>query len=220
MSATIESDSAPVELPRRGLMFILSSPSGAGKSTLSKLLLDAEPQMAMSVSVTTRPPRPGEVDGEHYHFISREEFERLRDEGGLLEWAEVFGNYYGSPRAPVEEALAAGRDVLFDVDWQGAQQIAEKMGEDVVKVFILPPGAEVLHQRLQRRAQDPQEVIARRMAEAAREISHWPEYDYVVINDDLARAAEDIRAILRAERLKRHRQTGLLDFVREMTGNL
>ena len=220
MTTPIESDSKPVELPRRGLMFILSSPSGAGKSTLSKLLLDAEPQMAMSVSVTTRPPRPGEVDGEHYHFISREEFERLRDEGGLLEWAEVFGNYYGSPRAPVEQALAAGRDVLFDVDWQGAQQIAEKMGEDVVKVFILPPGADVLHQRLQRRAQDPQEVIARRMAEAAKEISHWPEYDYVVINDDLARAAQDIRAILRAERLKRHRQTGLLDFVRDMTESL
>ncbi len=216
----VQKDSDTIELDRRGLMFIISSPSGAGKSTLSRMLLESEPELTMSVSVTTRPPRPGEVDGEHYHFVSHEEFQRLRENDGLLEWAEVFGNFYGSPREPVEKALAEGRDVLFDVDWQGAQQIAEKMGEDVVKVFILPPGADVLHERLKRRAQDPEEVIARRMAEAASEISHWPEYDYVIINDDLERAAEDIRAILRAERLKRHRRTGLHDFVREMTGKL
>jgi len=216
----VQRDSDTIELDRRGLMFIISSPSGAGKSTLSRMLLESEPELTMSVSVTTRPPRPGEVDGEHYHFVSHEEFQRLRDNDGLLEWAEVFGNFYGSPREPVERALAEGRDVLFDVDWQGAQQIAEKMGEDVVKVFILPPGADVLHERLKRRAQDPEEVIARRMAEAAGEISHWPEYDYVIINDDLERAAEDIRAILRAERLKRHRRTGLHDFVREMTSRL
>ncbi len=216
----VQRDSDTIELDRRGLMFIISSPSGAGKSTLSRMLLESEPELTMSVSVTTRPPRPGEVDGEHYHFVSHEEFQRLRDNDGLLEWAEVFGNFYGSPREPVERALAEGRDVLFDVDWQGAQQIAEKMGEDVVKVFILPPGADVLHERLKRRAQDPEEVIARRMAEAASEISHWPEYDYVIINDDLERAAEDIRAILRAERLKRHRRTGLHDFVREMTSRL
>ena len=216
----VQKDSETIELDRRGLMFIISSPSGAGKSTLSRMLLESEPELTMSVSVTTRPPRPGEVNGEHYHFVSHEEFQRLRDNDGLLEWAEVFGNFYGSPREPVEKALAEGRDVLFDVDWQGAQQIAEKMGEDVVKVFILPPGADVLHERLKRRAQDPEEVIARRMAEAASEISHWPEYDYVIINDDLERAAEDIRAILRAERLKRHRRTGLHDFVRKMTAGL
>ncbi len=216
----VQKDSETIELDRRGLMFIISSPSGAGKSTLSRMLLESEPELTMSVSVTTRPPRPGEVDGEHYHFVSHEEFQKLRDNNGLLEWAEVFGNFYGSPREPVEKALAEGRDVLFDVDWQGAQQISEKMGEDVVKVFILPPGADVLHERLKRRAQDPEEVIARRMAEAASEISHWPEYDYVIINDDLERAAEEIRAILRAERLKRHRRTGLHDFVREMTAGL
>ncbi len=216
----VQKDSETIELDRRGLMFIISSPSGAGKSTLSRMLLESEPELTMSVSVTTRPPRPGEVDGEHYHFVSHEEFQKLRDNNGLLEWAEVFGNFYGSPREPVEKALAEGRDVLFDVDWQGAQQISEKMGEDVVKVFILPPGADVLHERLKRRAQDPEEVIARRMSEAASEISHWPEYDYVIINDDLERAAEEIRAILRAERLKRHRRTGLHDFVREMTAGL
>ncbi len=213
-------NSETVDLPRRGLMFIISSPSGAGKSTLSRRLLESEPDLAMSVSVTTRPPRPGEVDGEHYHFISREEFERLRDEGGLLEWAEVFGNFYGSPKAPVEKLLEQGKDVLFDVDWQGAQQISSRMGEDAVKVFILPPGAEELHERLHRRAQDPREVIERRMAEAASEISHWPEYDYVIINDDLERAAADISAILRAERLRRHRRTGLHEFVRSMTERL
>ncbi len=205
-------------LARRGLMLIMSSPSGAGKSTLSRKLLEREPDMEMSVSVTTRPPRPGEVDGRDYHFITPEEFRQLRDSGGLLEWAEVFGNFYGSPREPVEKALAQGRDVLFDVDWQGAQQIAQAMSQDdLVRVFIMPPSVEELHARLRKRAQDPQEVIARRMAQAANEISHWPEYDYVIINDDLDKADAELAAIIRAERLKRHRRTGLHEFVRAMT---
>ncbi len=208
----------PSNLARRGLMLIMSSPSGAGKSTLSRKLLEREPDMAMSVSVTTRPPRPGEVDGKDYHFITPEEFRQLRDSGGLLEWAEVFGNFYGSPREPVEKALAEGRDVLFDVDWQGAQQIAQAMSQDdLVRVFIMPPSVEELHARLRKRAQDPQEVIARRMAQAANEISHWPEYDYVIINDDLDKADAELAAIIRAERLKRHRRTGLHEFVRGMT---
>jgi len=206
---------------RRGLMLIMSSPSGAGKSTLSRLLLEREPDMAMSVSVTTRPPRPGEEHGKDYYFISKDEFGKMRDEGGLLEWAEVFGNFYGSPREPVEQALSEGRDVLFDVDWQGAQQIAQSMStDDIVRVFIMPPSAEELHDRLRRRAQDPEEVIARRMAQAASEISHWPEYDYVIINDDLDKADAELAAIVRAERLKRHRRTGLHDFVRRMTAKL
>ncbi len=214
-------DCEPVALSRRGMMLILSSPSGAGKSTLSRLLLESEPEMAMSVSVTTRPPRPGEVHGKDYYFVSHEEFRRMRDAGELLEWAEVFGNYYGSPRKPVEEALAAGRDVLFDVDWQGAQQITQAVGEDdIVRVFIMPPSVEVLHERLRRRAQDPEEVIARRMAQAAAEISHWPEYDYIIINDDLQRAFEELKAIVRAERLRRHRRAGLPDFVRNMIAKM
>ena len=210
-------DCEPVDLSRRGMMLILSSPSGAGKSTLSRMLLENEPEMAMSVSVTTRPPRPGEVHGRDYIFVSHDEFERMRAGGELLEWAEVFGNYYGSPRRPVEEALAAGRDVLFDVDWQGAQQITQAVGEDdIVRVFIMPPSVEVLHERLRRRAQDPEEVIARRMAQAAAEISHWPEYDYIIINDDLARAYAALKSIVQAERLRRHRRAGLPDFVRGM----
>ncbi len=212
-----QKDSDPVDLARRGMMLIISSPSGAGKSTLSRRLLAAEPEMEMSVSVTTRPPRPGEVHGKDYYFVSHEEFARMRDNGELLEWAEVFGNFYGSPKKPVMEALARGRDVLFDVDWQGAQQITQAVGEDdIVRVFIMPPSVEVLHERLRRRAQDPEEVIARRMAQAAAEISHWPEYDYVIINDDLERASEELRAIVRAERLRRHRRAGLPEFVRGM----
>ncbi|HHN67624.1 MAG TPA: guanylate kinase [Thermopetrobacter sp.] len=219
--AEVEKDSEAVSLKRRGMLVVLSSPSGAGKSTLSRLLLDHEPELSMSVSVTTRPPRPGEVDGRDYHFIDKEEFARLRDTGGLLEWAEVFGNHYGSPREPVERALEEGRDVLFDVDWQGAQQITEAMGaDDVVRIFILPPSAEVLHQRLKKRAQDPPDVIARRMAEAASEISHWQEYDYVIVNDELEAAFERLRAIVRAERQRRHRQVGLFDFVRGMIDRL
>ncbi len=207
-------------IARRGLMLVLSSPSGAGKSTLSRLLLEAEPLLAMSVSVTTRPPRPGEVDGKDYHFVDADTFSRMREEGALLEWAEVFGNRYGTPRAPVMAALEAGRDVLFDIDWQGAQQLSQRAGEDVVRVFILPPSAEALEARLRGRAQDPEEVVQARMAGAAAEISHWPEYDYVVVNDVLEESLAGLRAILAAERLKRARLVGLPTFVREMQAAL
>ena len=174
----------------------------------------------MSVSVTTRPPRPGEVDGKDYHFISKNEFARQRDGGELLEWAEVFGNFYGTPRKPVEDALIKGRDVLFDIDWQGTQQLAQAMEDDLVRIFILPPSAEELRDRLIKRAQDSSTVVAKRMAEASREISHWPEYDYVVINDEIEQSHAQITAVLTAERLRRRRRTGLTNFVREMTKKL
>jgi guanylate kinase len=194
----------------------MSSPSGAGKSTLSRRLLASDRNITMSVSVTTRPPRPGEVNGRDYHFISKEEFARLRDGGQLLEHAEVFGNLYGTPRAPVEDALARGRDVLFDIDWQGTQQLAEAMEGDLVRIFILPPSAEELRERLIRRAQDSASVVAKRMAEASSEISHWPEYDYVIVNENLDLASQQIAAILTAERLRRRRRTGLAQFVRDL----
>lgn len=198
----------------------MSSPSGAGKTTLSRRLLASDPGIAMSVSVTTRKPRPGEVEGRDYHFISKEEFARQAAAGELLEWAEVFGNSYGTPKKPVEEALAQGRDVLFDIDWQGTQQLAQAMREDLVRIFILPPSAEELRQRLIGRAQDTATVVAKRMAEASREISHWPEYDYVIVNDDLDEADRQITAILAAERLRRRRRTGLTAFVRDLTKDL
>ena len=198
----------------------MSSPSGAGKTTLSRKLLAADTNITMSVSVTTRPPRPGEVDGKDYHFISKNEFARQRDGGELLEWAEVFGNFYGTPRKPVEDALTKGRDVLFDIDWQGTQQLAQAMEDDLVRIFILPPSAEELRDRLIKRAQDSSTVVAKRMAEASREISHWPEYDYVVINDEIEQSHAQITAILTAERLRRRRRTGLTNFVREMTKKL
>ena len=198
----------------------MSSPSGAGKTTLSRKLLAADRNITMSVSVTTRPPRPGEVDGKDYHFISKNEFARQRDGGELLEWAEVFGNFYGTPRKPVEDALIKGRDVLFDIDWQGTQQLAQAMEDDLVRIFILPPSAEELRDRLIKRAQDSSTVVAKRMAEASREISHWPEYDYVVINDEIEQSHAQITAILTAERLRRRRRTGLTNFVREMTKKL
>lgn len=174
----------------------------------------------MSVSVTTRPPRPGEVDGTDYHFISTEEFGLMRNRDELLEWAKVFDNYYGTPRGPVEKSLSEGRDVLFDIDWQGTQQLAEKMRSDLVRVFILPPTAAALEQRLTSRAQDPPEVVAGRMARASDEISHWAEYDYVLVNDDLERCGRDVAAILTAERMKRTRRTGLSDFVRGLQAGL
>lgn len=205
---------------RRGLIFILSSPSGAGKSTLARHLLATDPELEMSVSVTTRPPRPGEVDGKDYHFISRERFDRMREAGELLESATVFENGYGTPRKPVESWLAKGRDVLFDIDWQGTQQVAGEMGRDVVRVFILPPSARELHERLIGRNQDKASVVAKRMAEASSEISHWAEYDYVVINEDLERCKGQVETILAAERLKRERQTGLHGFVRTMLDEL
>lgn len=207
-------------LARRGLLYILSSPSGAGKTTLSRRLLEADAGIAMSVSVTTRKPRPGEADGKDYHFLDQPAFEALRDAGGLLEWARVFDNYYGTPRAAVEEAVAAGKDVLFDIDWQGAQQLSEKLPGDVVRIFVLPPSGEILESRLKSRAQDPPEVVARRMAAAASEISHWPEYDYVVVNSDIDESARALLAILTAERLKRERLIGLSEFVRDMQGRL
>ena len=172
----------------------MSSPSGAGKTTLSRRLLATDPNITMSVSVTTRSPRPGEVNGKDYHFIGREEFQRMREAGDLLEWAEVFGNSYGTPRKPVEEALAKGRDVLFDIDWQGTQQLAQAMEDDLVRLFILPPSAEELRERLIRRAQDSATVVAKRMAEASREISHWPEYDYVIVNSEIDAALGQIAA--------------------------
>ncbi len=198
----------------------MSSPSGAGKTTLSRRLLAADGNITMSVSVTTRPPRPGETGGRDYHFISKDAFAAMRDTGELLEWAEVFGNFYGTPKKPVDEALALGRDVLFDIDWQGTQQLAQAMEDDLVRIFILPPSAEELRERLIRRAQDSAMVVAKRMAEASREISHWPEYDYVVVNDEIEDAHRQITAILTAERLRRRRRTGLTEFVRGLTKGL
>ena len=198
----------------------MSSPSGAGKTTLSRKLLAADGNIAMSISVTTRKARPGEVDGKDYYFITKEKFEKMVAEGALLEWANVFGNLYGTPKAPVEDALAKGRDVLFDIDWQGTQQLAQAMEDDLVRVFILPPDADSLRTRLIGRNQDAAAVIAKRMAEAGREISHWPEYDYVVVNEIVEDAHAQIMAILTAERLKRRRQLGLTDFVRRLTKDL
>ncbi len=206
-------------IARRGLMLVLSSPSGAGKTTLSRMLLE-DPAVMLSISVTTRPRRPGEKDGAHYHFIDRAHFDALVKNGELLEWAEVFGHCYGTPRVPVEQALAAGRDVLFDIDWQGTQQLRERVPSDLVSVFVLPPSARELESRLHSRAQDPKDVIRARMAKAADEMSHWAEYDYVVVNRNLDDTLTELRAILAAERLKRERQTGLSDFVRSVQREL
>ncbi|MCF8480434.1 MAG: guanylate kinase [Rhodospirillum sp.] len=205
-----------VEIPRRGLMLVLSSPSGAGKSTISRALLADEDRLDMSVSVTTRSPRPGEVDGVHYHFISVGNYKALADNDGLLEHARVFDNFYGTPRDPVEKALRSGRDILFDIDWQGTQQVAEKARGDLVTIFILPPNVAELERRLKTRAQDSDEVVAKRMAKALDEISHYSEYDYIVVNDDLERSIAEVKAILRAERLRRQRRIGLADFVNRM----
>jgi len=204
------------KIERRGLLFVLSSPSGAGKTTLARRLMEADRDISMSVSATTRPPRPGEVDGRDYNFIDQATFKRMADGSQLLEWARVFDNFYGTPRAPVEAAIAQGHDVLFDIDWQGAQQLSEKMKHDVVRVFILPPSAASLEQRLRTRAQDSDDVVRRRMEQAADELSHWPEYDYVVVNTDLAASLSGLSAILTAERLRRERLNGLSAFVREM----
>ena len=205
---------------RRGLMLVLSSPSGAGKTTLSRMLLRADRRLELSVSVTTRPQRRGEIDGRDYHFIDLGRFETMVKSRQLLEWAEVFGHCYGTPRAPVENALRAGRDVLFDIDWQGTQQLREKARDDLVSVFILPPTAKELERRLQRRAQDTRAIIRTRMAKAAGEMSHWPEYDYVIVNRDKKEAFAEVRAILAAERRKRERQIGLSGFVRDLQAKL
>ncbi|WP_137153995.1 guanylate kinase [Rhizobium sp. FKL33] len=205
-----------VNIARRGLMLVISSPSGAGKSTIARNVLEADPTMSMSVSVTTRQRRPSEIEGVHYHFISHKEFERLKQSDSLLEWAEVHGNFYGTPREAAENAMAEGRDMLFDIDWQGAQQLQEKMPADVVSIFILPPTMDELQSRLNRRAEDSAEVIATRLANARAEIAHWREYDYVVVNDDLDRAFTSVKAIVEAERLRRDRRHGLFDFVQTL----
>ena len=210
----------PDAIARRGLMLVLSSPSGAGKTTLSRKLLEADPAVELSVSVTTRKQRPGEVDGRDYHFIDAARFDAMLKQGELLELAQVFGHRYGTPRAPVEAALGRGRDVLFDIDWQGTQQLREKAVHDLVSIFVLPPSIPDLERRLRARAQDSDEVIHARMARAADEMSHWAEYDYVVINTDIDRAFSEVRSILAAERLKRERQTGLSAFVRALQAKL
>jgi len=205
---------------RRGLMFVLSSPSGAGKTTLSRLLLERMPGLRMSVSATTRPMRPGEIEGRDYLFVDSARFEQMVGRHELLEWAVVFENRYGTPRAPVEAALSAGQDVLFDIDWQGTQQLREKARADVVSVFILPPSAADLEKRLHSRAQDSQDVIRKRMSRASHEMSHWAEYDYIVINRDIDEAFAEVQSILKAERLKRERRVGLTTFVRSLQQQL
>ena len=203
-------------LARRGLLFILSSPSGAGKSTIARMLLEQDGHIALSVSVTTRPPRPGEIDGKDYHFIDETEFHRLVEDNALLEWARVFGHYYGTPKAEVKQGLRDGQDFLFDIDWQGTQQLYQRAEQDVVRVFILPPSLEELHRRLRSRNTDSEEVIAGRMARAQDEISHWDGYDFVVINDNVENCFEKVRQILNSERMRRARQTGLIDYVRDL----
>src|SRR3982075_337164 len=205
---------------RRGLMFVLSSPSGAGKSTLSRMLIERMTGLKMSVSATTRPMRPGEVDGRDYFFVDKLKFEAMVKKRELLEWATVFDNRYGTPRAPVEAALSAGQDVLFDIDWQGTQQLREKARADVVSVFILPPSAADLEQRLHSRAQDSDEVIRGRMSRASHEMSHWAEYDYIVVNQNVDDAFAEVQSILKAERLKRARRVGLAEFVRTLQRQL
>jgi len=218
--ADAPSSDHPDHFKRRGILFVVSSPSGAGKSTISRKLLAGDTGLTMSVSATTRPMRPGEVDGRDYHFVDLEHFRGMVANHEFLEWAHVFGHRYGTPRAPVEAALASGRDVLFDIDWQGTQQLREKARADVVSVFILPPSAADLEKRLHTRAQDSDEVIRGRMDRASHELSHWAEYDYVVTNSQLDDAYAQVVTILKAERLKRERQTGLSAFVRELQKQL
>ena len=209
----MSADKQSTRLRRRGLMLVLSSPSGAGKSTIARNLLESDPELSLSVSVTTRPRRGSEIEGVHYHFLKQREFDALRDSDALLEWAEVHGNCYATPREPVEAAMAEGRDMLFDIDWQGALQLKDKMRADIVSIFILPPSMKELKSRLKRRAEDSEEVIAHRLKNARTEIEHWKEYDFVVVNNDLDRAFAEIRAIVTAERLRRDRRPGLFDFV-------
>lgn len=212
------SHNAADQLHRHGLMFILSSPSGAGKTTLSRMLLARDAEIKLSVSATTRQPRPGEIDGVHYHFVSPERFQAMIDEDDFYEWAEVFGHRYGTPKGEIRAGLKQGQDFLFDIDWQGTQQLYQKDQQDVVRVFILPPSLDELHRRLKSRATDSAAVIAARMERARAEISHWDGYDYVIINDDVDVCFDKVRAILEAERMKRARQTGLIPFVRGLMG--
>jgi len=213
------------DISRRGIMLVLSSPSGAGKTTLSRHLLEQENiddpgKLELSVSATTRTRRPSEIDGVHYHFLNKRQFEAMRDRGELLEWAEVHGNYYGTPREPVEKALASGRDVLFDIDWQGTRQLYENMRDDVVSVFVLPPSAQELKARLVRRAEDSDAVIAERLRNAAEEFRHWNEYDYILVNRDLDKSFARLRSILTAERLKRVKMPNLENFVAKLLADL
>jgi guanylate kinase len=223
MSQSIDMQPAttsPAKISRRGLMLVLSSPSGAGKTTISRRLLQRNPNLTMSVSVTTRPMRPGEQDGVDYYFIDKADFDRLVERRDLLEHARVFGNCYGTPRGRVEKALGEGREILFDIDWQGTQQLAENARDDLVSVFILPPTAQELERRLHSRAQDSAEVIAARMAKASDEMSHYFDYDYVIVNYDIEASVHQVQTILEAERLKRKRQIGLSDFVRTLQEGL
>lgn len=215
MAAALTSDL--FKFKRRGILFIVSSPSGAGKSTISRKLLESDSGLEMSVSATTRPIRRGEIDGRDYHFVDTPQFKDMVANGEFLEWAHVFGHRYGTPHGAVEKALSEGRDVLFDIDWQGAQQLYQIMGGDVIRVFIFPPSMEELERRLRARGTDSDEVINARMSRAAAEISHWDGYDYVLVNDDVERCFTNVTAILAAERLKRSRQTGLIGFVRGLT---
>ena len=203
---------------RRGLLIVLSSPSGAGKSTISRMLMQSDPEITMSVSATTRAKRPGETDDVDYHFVDDAEFDRMIAAGDFVEWAPVFGNRYGTPKNPVKAALKDGRDILFDIDWQGTQQLQAAMGEDLVTIFILPPSMAELERRLRERGTDSADVIRDRMSRAASEISHWPEYEYVLLNNDADQCLDQVRSIVSAERLKRQRQIGLVPFVRDLIG--
>jgi len=217
MNATDPRSAIPqVAIRRRGLLLVLSSPSGAGKTTITRLLLERDPTLSLSVSVTTRPPRPGEVDGRDYNFIEQPQFAHMVAAGELLEHATVFGNSYGTPRRPIEAALAAGQDIVSDIDWQGTQQLSQAMPEDLVKVFVLPPSIAALRDRLQRRAQYSPETVAARMAKSAEEMSHWPEYDYVIVNRDIDESVAEVAAIVTAERRRRKRQLGLAEFVNRL----
>ncbi len=214
-----EAPPAPVgTIHRRGFLLVLSSPSGAGKTTITRRLLERDPSLAVSVSVTTRPPRSGEVDGRDYHFIDQRRFDRMVADGELLEHAVVFGRCYGTPRTPIEAALAAGRDIVTDIDWQGTQQVAERVPHDLVTIFMLPPSMPALEARLRTRAQDSATVVADRMAKSAEEMSHWSEYEYVIVNRDVDESVAEVQAIVTAERLRRIRQIGLADFVNRLRG--
>jgi guanylate kinase len=216
-TAMDHSDDPPTRR-RRGLLVVLSSPSGAGKTTISRMLLESDADMTISVSATTRPIRPGEVEGVDYHFVDDAEFDRLIEVGEFVEWAPVFGYRYGTPKAPVKDALREGRDILFDIDWQGTQQLHSAMGEDLVRIFILPPSMSELERRLRERGTDTDEVVADRMRRAAGEIGHWAEYDYVLVNADMDKCLGKVQTIVNAERLKRARQVGLVAFVRGLIG--
>jgi guanylate kinase len=212
----VKSSIQEMKLNRRGIMVVLSSPSGAGKTTLTKQMLNTSRNILMSVSATTRQPRPGEVDGEDYIFLSKSKFSEMIDNDEFLEYAKVFDNFYGTPRAPVEDALAGGFDIVFDIDWQGAQQLTQAAANDLVKIFILPPNVQELENRLRSRAQDSDDVIARRMSKSENEISHWAEYDYIIINEDITEAIEELNTIVNAERMKRLRQPWLGSFVKKL----